>query len=280
MPLARAIPRIVTALLGLTVAACAGMELPSSEEFLRVPREIRTGAADSVIVRAEDGVSQDEVLAAVQALVHNAPTCYPWPGIWLGASDRRNVFYARYDLMARDWGEEVMSSSKARMEEFVDLGFLVARERPDIGPGVIEYVPTTDGVAFLKGSPYGGARPQFCPNAQRRVVEILDMQWGQYECGTRRVRFTHIADNWPTWARTEDARQRVAATWAPIGVQSEGTVTLGRQWFRQSRIPPGVENGSLRSLCLDSQRENVVGDDLDLNAPVELISSEQTSPSY
>ncbi|MBX3428812.1 MAG: hypothetical protein KF779_04450 [Hyphomonadaceae bacterium] len=232
---------------------------------MRVPREIRTGAAESVIERVESTVDRAEVLSAVQTLVTAAPLCYPWPGLWLAASERRNVYYARYDLMRRDWGEEVSSASQQRMHEFVELGFLTERERPDIGPGVIEYNPTPEGAAFLQGSPYGGARPQFCPNSQRRVVEITSMEFGQFDCGSLRVRFTHIADAWPTWALTEDARERIDATWAPIGVPLSGEVTLGRQWFRRGAVPPGVENGALRSLCLDGAH-NVVGDDLNLNA--------------
>ena len=91
------------------------------------------------------------------------------------------------------------------------------------------------------------------------------MEFGQFNCGNLHVRFTHVADTWPTWARTEAARQRVDATWAPPGVPINGEVTLGRQWFRPGAEPPGTQNGALRSLCLDGAR-NVVGDDLNLNA--------------
>jgi hypothetical protein len=241
-------------------------DVPSRDEFMRVPREIRTGAAESVIERVESTVERAEVAAAVQSIVAAAPLCYPWPGLWLDASDRRNVYFARYDLMTRDWGAEVTSASQERMREFVDLGFLIASERPDIGPGVVEYNLTSNGVAFLRGSPYGGARPQFCPNSQRRVAEITDMEFGAFDCGSLRVSFMHVSDAWPAWARTETARQRLDATWAPPGVPINGQVTLGRQWFRRGAEPPGVHSGSLRSLCLDGSR-NVVGDDLNLNAP-------------
>lgn len=267
MPLAKVVLRIALGACAMALSACVGFgDVPTRDEFMRMPRDIRTGAADSVIERVESTVDRAEVAAAVQTLVTAAPLCYPWPGLWLDASDRRNVYFARYDLMTRDWGNEVTSASQQRMQEFVDLGFLTARERPDIGPGVVEYNPTPDGAAFLRGSPYGGARPQFCPNAQRRVAEITDMQFGQYPCGSLRVTFTHVADNWPTWARTEAARQRVDSTWAPPGVPLTGQVTLGRQWFRPGSSPSGIQNGGLRSLCLDSAR-NVTGDDLTLNGP-------------
>lgn len=267
MSVTKTICRIALVSCALMLASCTVFgDVPSRDEFMRMPREIRTGAADSVIERVESTVDRAEVATAVQAIVAAAPLCYPWPGLWLDASDRRNVYYARYDLMTRDWGNETTSASQQRMREFVELGFLIARDRPDIGPGVVEYTLSTDGVAFLRGTPYGGARPQFCPNAQRRVAAITNMEFGQFDCGNLRVRFAHVADTWPTWARTEAARQRVDATWAPPGVPINGQVTLGRQWFRQGAEPPGVQNGALRSLCLDGAR-NVVGDDLNLNAP-------------
>lgn len=267
MKCSRTIQALALGLLALVLSACAGMgDVPSRDEFMRTPREIRTGAAESVIERVESTVERAEVAAAVQNIVAAAPLCYPWPGVWLDASDRRNVYFARYDLMARDWGNEVTSASQARMREFVDLGFLTARERPDISPGVVEYNLTSDGIAFLRGSPYGGARPQFCANSQRRVVEVTNLEFGQFDCGSLRVTFTHVGDTWPSWARTEGARQRVDSTWAPPNVPLSGQVTLGRQWFRQGAVPPGVQNGSLRSLCLDSARQ-VIGDDLNLNVP-------------
>jgi hypothetical protein len=250
----------------LALGACAGVELPTNDQFVRMPLAVRTGSANSVIERVESAVDREEVAAAVQRLVTDAPICFPWPGVWLDASTRRNVYYARYDLMSRDWGNDVTSASQQRMREFVDLGFLTAVDRPDRAPGVVEYTLTPEGARFLRGSPYGGARPQFCPNAQRRVAEVTDMQWGTYPCGSLRVRFTHVADNYPMWARTEGARQRVDTTWTPIGVPSLGEVTLSRQWFRTNLLPSGETNGALKSLCLDSA-QNVIGDDLNLNAP-------------
>jgi hypothetical protein len=232
-----------------------------------MPREVRTGAADMVIVRVEPTVERAEVAAAVQRLVHDAPLCFPWPGLWLDASDRRHVYYARYDLMSRDWGGEVAEASSQRMQEFVDMGFLTARPRPDRGEGVVEYMLTDSGDAYLRGSPYGGARPQFCPNAERRLVDITNMQFGQFECGSLQVRFTHTGDNWPTWARTAAARERVAATWAPVGETSEGAVTLGRQWFRLNALPSGEQNGALKSVCYDASRQSVTGGDLSFSPP-------------
>lgn len=271
MPLAHAIRGIAFGVVALLLGACAsGLSIPSiptRAEFMRTPEVIRRGAAETAIVRVEDTVTRTEVAAAVQSLIAAGEICYPWPAIWLDGRDRRGVFLARFDLMSRDWGADVTSPRQQRMQEFVDLGFLTATERPEIGPGVVEYALTPDGVAFLRGSPYGGSRPRFCPNSQRRLVDITDMQFGEFACGNLHVRFTHVADGWPTWARTSAARERVDSTWAPPGVPLNGEVTLSRQWFAQDILPPGVENGAMRSLCLDSSRENVIGDDLNLNAP-------------
>ncbi|MBC7767796.1 MAG: hypothetical protein H7124_03345 [Phycisphaerales bacterium] len=265
MRLTKAIARITAAAFAAAVTGCAAIETPATSAFQRLPREIRTGVAEMVIERVEPTVSREEVLAAVQAQVHRETLCFPWPGLWLDASNRRNFYYARYDLMARDWGPEVTATSRARMQEFVDLGFLVARERPDIGPGVIEYALTSEGAASLRGSPYGGDRPSFCAPSQRRVVEVTSMEWGQYPCGSLRVRFNHIADDWPTWARTANARTRVATTWAPVGVEAEGAVSLNRQWFRQQTMPGDIaQNGEMRSLCYDASAQRVVGEDLEL----------------
>lgn len=265
MPLARAIGVVIGVAL---LAACSVVEPTAENEFARLPRDLRIGVAEMVIERVEPEVSRDEVRQAVQRMVAAAPMCLPWPGVWLDASDRRSFFYARYDLMTRDWGSEVAETSRMRMQEFVDLGFLIARPRPDRGPDVVEYELTPEGARYLRGSPYGGDRPSFCAPSERRVVEIVDMQTGQFACGTLRVSFTHTADGWPSWARTENARQRVASAWAPIGDVSPGSVTLARQWFHPRRVPADApSNGALRSACMDASRQRVTGDDLNMSSP-------------
>lgn len=252
----------------LALAACAS--LTPTPEFMRIPRDIRTGAAEMVIEPVERGVSREEVARALDAMIASAPVCMGWPGLWLDGDQRRNVFLARFDMMARDWGETFAAESRQRMQDFVELGFLTARERPELGVGVAEYTLTQLGSGYLSGSPYGGARPSFCAPSQRQLEAVVAMDWGNFDCGSLRVRFTHIAADWPSWASTERARARVAETWAPIGVTAAGAVTLSRQWFRQNQLPPGVsQNGELRSLCYDSARARVVGGDLDLRVPHE-----------
>jgi hypothetical protein len=81
------------------------------------------------------------------------------------------------------------------------------------------------------------------------------------------VRFTHAAEDWPAWARTDSARSLIQSEWGPLGAVLDGSVTLGRRWYRRDSLPPGVSNGALQSLCYDATRNEVVGDDLELNAP-------------
>lgn len=263
MPSARA---IVWMCFAAVVAACE--TLPAPDPLTRLmPREIRSGAADMALTSVEQDVPREEVAQAVGALVAQAPVCLAWPTLWLEGSDRRSVYLARFDLMARDWGAEVATESRSRMQDFVDMGFLTMRERSEIGPNVVEYSLTREGSQHLQGTPYGGSgRPSFCSPSQRRLVEITNLEWGQFTCGSLRVQFTHVADAWPDWARTERTRAYLAATWAPIGAVSEGSVSLARQWFRHDRLPRGARNGELRSVCYDAQRERVAGDDLQLQA--------------
>lgn len=252
--------------LALVLSGAACMSIPADSMFSRMPRDVRTGLVDMAIERVEADVAREEVALAVQALVERETLCFPFPGVWLDASDRRNIFVVRFDLMARDWGEEVTQSSAVRMQEFVDLGFLDARTREEVGPGVVEYSLTPVGAGFLRGSPYGGERPSFCAPSERRVVELSNLEWGDFACGSLRVSFAHVADAWPSWARTTAAQERVAAAWGPLNVAGPGTVSLGRLWYRHGQIPSDMrQNGELRSLCVDQSRGQIVGEDLEMS---------------
>jgi hypothetical protein len=280
MPLAKALSRLICCALLLGAASCAVSDILPVEDTpalapsaaSRMPREILSGASDMVVAQVEPEVSRTEVLAAVQSLVEQAPLCFPWPGLWIDPGQRRSIYIARYDLMTRDWGEEVAAASRQRMQEFVDLGFLTQRDRPEVGPNVVEYALTSEGTDYLRGSPYGAERPIFCAPSQRRVVEITRMDFGRFPCGNLQVGFTHTSDAWPTWARNDAVRMRVAGEWGAPGAQGEGTVSLGRQWFRRGELPPGMtQNGALRSVCYDAQRQRTTGDDLALSPPAALL---------
>ncbi len=300
MPLARAIPRAIVILCGLTLAACetafeplstepasiAEVAAPGPQSFdvqalpeptsqrvstgptARAPSEIRSGFAEMVIQRVERDISRDEVTAAVQSLIANEPICTPFPAVWL-ESVTRNTFVVRYDLMARDWGEEAAASARARMDEFVASGALSQRDRPQQSVQAVEYTITPEGRARMRGTIETGQRPAFCGGAERRLVEIMSMEWGQYPCGSLRVRFTHVGDDWPSWARSEATRERLAATWPPVGETAHGSVSFSRQWYRTRDLPPGAVNGALKSVCYDAGRERVIGNDLDLAAPAQ-----------
>lgn len=263
MPLSRAMPRIWVGIGALAVFAFATASAWSQSSTARVPREIRFGSADMIIQRVEPEVSREEIRAAVQAQLDRETMCFPWPGVWLDATERRRVFVVRYDLMRRDWGVETADDAHTRMQEFVDMGLLTMRARPEIGSGVSEYHLTGHGYAHLRSSA-GGSRMSFCMPAERRVVEVTDAQFGDFACGTTQVRFTHMADTWPSWARTQTSQARVTDTWGPIGGIGEGTVSMSRQWFNENPRD-GRENGQLRSLCYDNEARAVRGEDLELS---------------
>jgi len=287
MPLPRVFHRIVTALAMLVAGGCETAFAPpvpysaaateardsaataepqptSSGGTVRAPRELLR--ADMVIQRVEEGVARDEVAAVVSQLLGNARACTQMPAIWLSSPERAGRFMVRFDLMLRDWGESSTLGAQARMDEFVAMGFLTARQATEIGAGAVEYTLTREGRLYLRGAIDSGQRPEFCAPMERRLVEITSMERGQYPCGTLRVRFTHIADAWPFWARTETSRSRLVQTWPAVGELGYGEVSLSRQWFRVGAVPRGVTNGALVSACLDESRQRVIADDLNLVA--------------
>lgn len=258
--------QIAAALFALLLSAAACQTAAPDSVFARMPRDVRTGAVEMAIARVESEVSQQEVALAVQAMVDRETMCFPFPGVWLDGNDRRNVFTVRYDLMTRDWGAESSETGNARMQELVDMGFLTARPRPDKGPGAVEYTLTETGAAYIRGSPYSGERTNFCAPSERRVTEIRALEAGNFQCGSLRVAFAHSADTWPSWARTENAQTRVAQAWGAPGATGEGSVSLGRLWYRHGSVPADMrENGELRSACFDEAERAVVGEDLELS---------------
>lgn len=231
------------------------------------PREIRAGVAATAAQYVESSVSREEVAAALQTMIDAERICTNWPTLWLQDGGRRTLFIARYDLMTRDWGAEIAQSSQERMEEFVASGFLTKRARDDLGPGVVEYVLTPAGDAAMSGSPYSGERPTFCAPVERRLVDIAAMEWGDFPCGNLRVRFAHVGDDWPSWARSDATRARLAQTWPALGQPAEGQVTLSRRWYSPRDRAPGVGHGELASVCYDANRNRIIGDDLELLSP-------------
>jgi hypothetical protein len=90
------------------------------------------------------------------------------------------------------------------------------------------------------------------------------MEWGQFPCGNLKVRFSHVSDEWPCWARAQGTRDRLAQMWPALGERSEGSVTLSRFWY-SARRTDGVGRGELTSVCYEGSR--IVGDDLELFDP-------------
>jgi hypothetical protein len=244
----------------LALAGCS--LLPTADVSPQLPQALRESGGDMAIQRVESNVTREEVAEAVAGLVREAPMCLTWPSLWLQGHQNERVFVVRFDLMARDWGAEIAGLGIQRMDEFVELGFLTKRARGD----TVEFRLTDEGRRYLRGSPHGDARVSFCAPGQRHMLEIIAMEWGEYPCGSLRVRFTHVADNWPDWARTESTRARFAADFGGLGEARAGTVSLSRQWFAPGKEPDAMtRNGGLRSVCYDSARGRVTGDDLNLN---------------
>jgi len=270
MPLARAVLLAIMAIMTMAMGACVTAELvpdaspaPERSGTARMPREIRAGAAEMMLQSVERDVAAEEVAAAIRPLLANAPICMAWPALWMEQA-RRSSFVVRYDLMARDWGEGSVAAAQSRMQEFVELGFLTASPGPSAGS--VQYTMTEAGFQYLVGVIEPGRRPRFCAPAERELVEITSMEWGRFPCGSLRVQFMHVGRDWPSWARSETTRTRLAASWPALGEPAQGAVSLSRQWYERRNLPPGFQNGMLRSACYDADRQQVVGSDLNLMA--------------
>ena len=245
----------------LLLAGCATELQQLPESGPRMPREIREGRADSVVQAVESDVSREEVVAAINAMLTRTPICMRMPGLWLDGEVRLGVFVVRYDLMERDWGGDVAAGARRRMDEFVEMGFLTAQDG-----AATTYTFTETGRDLLSGSFESRDPPSFCGPAQRRVAEITNMEWGSFNCGSLRVRFTHVADSWPSWATSETARTRAVEAMSPPGETAAGSVSLTRLWFSRENREQSANNGALRSLCYDAARQVYAGGDLNLRA--------------
>ncbi len=249
---------VLAALLGLSGCSLLRFGVNTSQ----LPRALRESGGDMAIENVATDVTREEVAESVSDLVRQAPMCLAWPSLWLEGGRNGRVFLVRFDLMARDWGPDVAAQAAQPMDEFVELGFLSKRMRGE----VTEYRLTAEGRRYLQGSPHGDGRASFCAPGQRHMIEITNMEWGQFPCGSLRVRFTHVADNWPDWARTEGVRARFAEAFGGLAETREGVVSLNRQWFAPGSEPENMRrNGELRSLCYDPERGRVTGDDLNLS---------------
>ncbi len=253
--------RVGAAVLLVLAAGCATATAPAQATGPRAPRDIRQGYYDSAVQAVERDVSREEVAATISAMLANVPVCMRIPGLWLDGEMRHGAFVVRYDLMQRDWGGDVAAEAKRRMDEFVEMGFLDAQ-----GEGETQYAVTALGQSLLRGSFETGNPPSFCGPAPRRLIEITDMEWGAFDCGTLRVRFTHDAESWPSWATSETARNYVVAAMPAPGETAAGSVSLLRQWFADENRAQADNNGGLRSLCYYAARRPSERGDLNLRA--------------
>jgi hypothetical protein len=249
------------------VAGATACQIPVAPQPLagpRMPREVREGRLDVAVQTVERDVANAEVMAVLNAMTSREPICMRMPGLWLDSALRRGVFVVRYGLMARDWGAQTTELAQQRMAEFVEMGFLTVSLDGDRAT----YTIAERGRALMQGSFESGEPPAFCGPGGRRVVEITNMEWGAFDCGSLRVRFTHVADDWPAWATSPAARDRVAEAMLPPGVVGAGVVSLSRHWFARSNRAAAEANGALRSVCFDEVRQSGINGDLDLHQPV------------
>lgn len=264
-------------MLSMWAAACllaACESLPPPDPMLQLmPREIRLGQVEAAVQTVEREVSAAEVQAAINRLIEAQQLCMPAPGLWLAGEARAGSFTVRYDLMERDWGASNAAQARDRMEEFVAMGFLT----PGGSRSETTYSLTELGRSLLKGTFGGRAPPSFCGVSGRRVVEIVDMQWGAYDCGSLHVTFRHGAEDWPDWALSELARARVAQSFGDPALFGDGAVSLNRYWVLQA--PPGETNGALRSMCYDADRQGSATGDLVLRLPTHAAPTHEPEPS-
>lgn len=244
----------------LALAACSTMPGPNPNAP-ELPRELLDGRADMVIRPVEPDVTRAEIAEVLQLRIDGAATCIRWPALWSQAAGVRTI-QVRFDMMTRDWGEAVASDARQRLDEFVEMGLLTKNET---GVNVAEYTLTDTGRTYLRGGLAGGAQPpSFCGPAERRLVEITNLEWGDFDCGSLRVRFSHVGDAWPSWVASDGARSRLEY-WQQPGVNAVGSVTLSRHWYRDVDVPAEMSrNGGLRSLCYDAARRRSTGDDFRL----------------
>src|SRR5262249_42564710 len=151
-------------------------------------------------------VSQDEVAHAVGALIAARRLCVNWPSLWLESAPVRGAYIVRFDLMARDWGEDSATGGEQRMNDFVTAGFMTKQPR---GNRAAVYTLTPQGAAALQGGGSDGRPYQFCGLTSEHLVEVTRLEWGQFPCGNLRAHFTFVADGWPSWASTPDLRSRI-----------------------------------------------------------------------
>jgi hypothetical protein len=232
-----------------------------------MPAAIRSGRADQATQPVETSVSANEVLAAVQRILGAAPVCMSWPSLWVDDMGSRDAIRVRFDLMRRDWGGDVADDAKQDMDAFVDMGFLTKRARDDVAHGVIDFTLTDLGRGYMRGtiSSDSGSAPKFCAPGERHVVAITQMEWGSFPCGHLKAHFSFDSPDHTSWATSPGARAVVVEALGP-SARGQGAVTLSREWYSEEQVPQGVVNGSLQSICFDTQHTRILGDDLTLTA--------------
>jgi hypothetical protein len=218
-----------------------------------------------IIGGVERNVPRTEVEEAVRRIIANEPICLRIPfARWLAVKGRpRSV---RFD--AESWNDnKIEPDIEQRLDAFVDMGFLTKQPVPDHDASYAEYDWTPEGLRVYDGMG-GFPRGYFCPAVERRLVGIvstrLETHLPSYPRALR-VDFSHTADAYPSWMRTEAVRERYASRLPPLGI-SHSTVFLYRIW-RKGQHPEknAPRSGVLEQFCYDPVHNRPDRCSIDLN---------------
>jgi hypothetical protein len=204
-----------------------------------------------IVAPVERNVPKAEVEDAVRRIIANERVCLRIPlARWLAVPGRPGS--VRFD--AKSWNDrQIEPDVEQRLDAFVDMGFLTKAPVPDHDALWAEYGWTTEGLKVYDG-PGGFPRGYFCPPVERRFVEIVSIRREtrpRSYAGALRVDFSHTADTYPSWMRTDAVRERYASRLPPPGI-SRSTVFLYRIW-RKGEHPAknAPRSGTLEQHCYD-----------------------------
>jgi len=250
--------RVVTALMlvaSVTASCATGREIPA------------TKLPEMMIEAVERNVPKAEIEDALRRIIANEPVCLRIPPAhWLAVKGRpRSV---RFDLP--DWdGREIAPDAEQRLDAFVDMGFLTKSPVPGHDARYAEYDWTSEGLRVYDGREAFPAGT-FCPPAERRFVAIERVRWDHSEKpAVLRVDFSHTADDYPSWMRTEAVRARYASRLPPLGI-AYSSVSLYRIW-RKSEDPAenAPRSGKLEQWCYDYVHNRPMHCSIDLNRALD-----------
>jgi hypothetical protein len=217
---------------------------------------------ETIIAAVERNVAKSDIEDAVDRIVANEPVCMRIPfAHWLAVRGRPNS--VRFDVDT--WLERKIDPDvEEQLDAFVEMGFLSKKPLPDHDARWAEYDWTPEGRKVYSGMA-GFPRGSFCPPAERRLVEIVSIKHDKRRNPTAlRVHFSHTADDYPHWMRTDAVRKRYASRIPPPGI-SYSTVYLYRIWINGKHPEKNApRSGMLDQHCYDFVHNRREHCDIDL----------------